>query len=85
MIQAINDIVILQKKEKKKSNGGIYLAEKQKDEVELATVLSVGDNDEIKEGMIVGYDPYDALICPFMDETVLVRKNKVLFIWEEKK
>lgn len=85
MIKAINDVVILEKTEEKTSDGGIYLSEKRKDEVELAKVLSIKEEDEIKEGMIIGYDPYDALTCSYLNNMVLVRRNKILFIWEGKK
>ena len=46
MIKAINDVVILEKTEEKTSDGGIYLSEKRKDEVELAKVLSIKEEDE---------------------------------------
>lgn len=84
MIKAVNDVVVLQEIEQKKSEGGIYLSQKQKEEILLGKVLSVQDGEEIKEGMIVGYDPYDVLKYSASKEVIIVRKNKILFIWEEK-
>lgn len=83
MIKAVNDIAVLQNIEQKKSEGGIYLTQKQEEGVLLGKVLSIREDAEIKEGMIVGYDPYDVLKYSAKEDVVLVRKNKILFIWEE--
>ncbi len=84
MIKAVNEFVVLQRIDQKTSEGGIYLSQKQKEEIMLGKVLSIRDEDEIKEGMIVGYDPYDALKFSGSEEVILVHKDKVLFIWEGK-
>lgn len=85
MVKAINDAVVLIKMEKSTSEGGIYLNAKADNEVRLGRIVSIGEDDVLKEGMIVGYDAYDELKCRLEEEAIIVRKKKILFIWEDEK